>query len=79
MKKTAFFLFFALLGLNVAAQGFEIKMSIDTIETYKRNSESGRYDLLSSQGFKGSVHITDSLITVTDNLGQETKYRVFNG
>jgi hypothetical protein len=40
---------------------------------------SGRYDLISSQGFKGSVHITDSLITVTDNLVQENKYRVFNG
>lgn len=79
MKKTAFFLFAALLSLNVAAQSFEIKMSVDTIETHKRNSQTGGYDYFSSQGTKSSVHITDSVITVTDDLGRETKYRVFTG
>jgi ATP:corrinoid adenosyltransferase len=77
MKKTAFFLFAAILSLNVAAQSFEINVSVDSVEVLKRNSQTGRYDFVSTQSNKSSVLITDSLITVTDQLGQETRYRVF--
>ena len=79
MKKMIYTIFILFIILEVKSQDFDINMKVDTIETYKRNTQSGKYDLILKESVNSSVYITDSVVIVKNKLNQETKYRVFEG
>lgn len=75
MKKTAFFLFAALLSLNVAAQ---VHFSVDSISTGIRSKATGKVEY-KTQSTKSSIDIADTQIVLTDDFGKETVLRIFAG
>lgn len=77
MKKTAFFLFATVLALTVSAQ--EIHVNASTIETGVRDKQTGNFNYAVVQSTKSTVMVNDSVVSVTDDLGGVTEYRVFKG
>lgn len=75
MKKTAFFLFATLFSLSVAAQ---VNFSADSIETGTRSKITGALEYKTVHT-KSSINITDTCIILTDDLGKQTKLRIFAG
>lgn len=75
MKTIAFFFFAAVLSLNTAAQ---VHFSVDSTSTGIRSKATGQLSY-KTQSTKSSVDIADNQITLTDDLGNETVLRVFEG